>query len=342
MNAPHRQRGVALITAVVLVALATVLATAIAFSTAMAARRAAGSTAVEQGFQLALGAEALAAYALREDFKGQTVTTGGGANPASGPGLAPGPAQAQDTPIEEWAKFFGPVEVSPGVSLEAKLDDEQGKFNLNSLLKSDGTIDEDSRAIFVALLKLLQLEEKWAYLVADWIDTDGNLNAGGAEDAVYAGQQPGYRTANHYITSISELMQLPDFGRDRFMKLRAHVTALPPQVRNINVCFATPAVLDALVTAAGTANTEYTVVDPKAFAQDRAVGCHPRRDVITRSMAGDRKQFIERRVTEQTEYFALRSWVTIGTTRFALYSLLRRDPLQQGQVFTVQRSFGTE
>lgn len=344
MNSRSAQRGVALITAVVLVALATVLATAIAFGTALAARRAAGSTAVEQGFELALGAEGLAAYALREDLGGKPVVPGGGTNPPP-----PSQNQAQDAPSEEWARPYGPVEVSPGVSLAAKLDDEQGKFNLNSLIAADGRPDEESLAIFRALLHLLQLEDKWLDLTLDWIDRDPDVSGNGGEDSLYTAQQPGYRPANHFITSVSELMQLPEFGRERFLKLRDHVTALPPQVRNINVCFATPAVLDAIVAAgsgsSSSPNRSFMAVDPRQFVQDRTAGCHPRVTDIRSSMglpAGAQRTAMETRVTDQTEYFSLRTWITIGTTRFALYSLLRRDPLQQGQVFTVQRSFGAE
>lgn len=52
------------------------------------------------------------------------------------------------------------------------------------------------------------------------------------------------------------------------------------------------------------------------------------------------KQDIDKRVAEKTSYFRLYSWVSIGTTRFALYSLLHRDG--SGQVRPVLRTFGTE
>ena len=50
----------------------------------------------------------------------------------------------------------------------------------------------------------------------------------GAEDSVYMGQTLPYRTANRYITSISELLALPGFGREHdYLKLAPYITALP-------------------------------------------------------------------------------------------------------------------
>ena len=41
-----------------------------------------------------------------------------------------------------------------------------------------------------------------------------------------------------------------------------------------------------------------------------------------------------------SSYFRLRTWITIGTTRFTLYSLLEQDP--SGQTRPIFRTFGTE
>src|SRR5688572_22570357 len=117
-TAQARQRGVALITAVLLVALGTIVATAIAFQGTMAARRGAATFALDQSIAFAQGAEAIAAYALKED-KNKT----------------------KDELSEDWAKPFGPVEVVPGVSLEAVLQDMQGRFNVNLLLGQDNEPD---------------------------------------------------------------------------------------------------------------------------------------------------------------------------------------------------------
>src|SRR5205823_9690550 len=84
------------------------------------------------------------------------------------------------------------------------------------------------------------------YLI-DWIDWNGAPSIpDGAEDTVYMGLTPAYRTANRYITSTSELLALPGFGRDRYLALAPYVTALPADgsVR-VNICTAPGKVLDA-------------------------------------------------------------------------------------------------
>jgi general secretion pathway protein K len=312
----RRQRGVALLTALVLLALVVVLATNIGFDSAMAARRSSASLGMEQGLALAQGAEALAAYALKQDDRDR------------------------DTPSDTWAQPYGPVEVVPEIGIEAQMFDEQGKFNLNTLLQKDGTLNDDSFKVFSRLLSLLQIEPEWASLLADWMDPDTNPQpSGGGEDSLYASQSPPLRSANLTITSVSELEQLPGFGRERYLKLLPHVTALPPSASTVNVCTATPYVLDALQTLGSEDNrdaVEFSRMSPEEFARSRTEGCFPDRNTF----ASNAPEPLTRRVSERSSFFQLRSWVRIGSARFALYSLMYRD--ESGQVRPIARTFGTE
>jgi type II secretory pathway component PulK len=66
------QCGIALLTAIVLVAIAAVLATAIGFASAMSARRASTVFGADQSLLAAEGAEAMAAYALKQSGANST------------------------------------------------------------------------------------------------------------------------------------------------------------------------------------------------------------------------------------------------------------------------------
>src|SRR5260370_2280065 len=91
-----RQRGVALIIALILVALATILATKLTFDGFLERRRAIGVLAAEQALQFGLGAEALAADALAQDMQNSpslTTLTGPWAQPTQ-----PLPITPQDNP----------------------------------------------------------------------------------------------------------------------------------------------------------------------------------------------------------------------------------------------------
>src|SRR5512136_2559014 len=65
----NAQRGVALITAVLIVALATILAVNVSFRGFLDQRRSAALFALDQAFQIALGAEAWAADVLQQDAR---------------------------------------------------------------------------------------------------------------------------------------------------------------------------------------------------------------------------------------------------------------------------------
>src|SRR5260370_28546056 len=120
------------------------------------------------------------------------------------------------------------MEVVPGVMLEASLEDLQGRFNLNNLVKSDMKPDPVQVQAFIQLLAMSGLETKWAGYVVDWIDADITpSNPDGAEDSVYMGQTPPYPTAKRYITSTSELLALPGLSRDRHLHLPPYAPPLP-------------------------------------------------------------------------------------------------------------------
>jgi general secretion pathway protein K len=328
-RAPHSQRGIALLVAILLVALGTMIAGTIAFENAMTARRGSATYAFDESILIAQGAEALAAYGLRQIYQGDqqnhTFYIGQG-----------------------WDKPIGPLEVVPGVMLTASLEDLQGRFNVNNLVNADGSVDQGNLTTFIALLERLGLEPKWASLLIDWIDSNSTPLPDGAEDTLYTGLTPPYRTANRYITSVSELLALPGFGYERYQTLAPYITALPRQGGNatqVNICTASAQLLDAYI---GAGHQEF---DPQELTRTRAnsTACFPtvqfyqsifdpnvwRGQGAATGMAA--------RVTTTSTYFRLTSFVTIGPAEFNLYSLLYLEgaggTTGPGTVRPIQRSF---
>ena len=314
-GAPRAQRGIALLVAILLVALGTILAAAVAYENAMTFRRGAATFAFDQALLVQQGAEALAAYGLRLAQKSDPQHTYPGAG---------------------WGKPVGPLEVVPGVMLSAQLEDLQGRFNLNNLVQEDGTPDQVQVTAFEYLLTEVGLEPKWAGYVVDWIDRDivPSLPEG-AEDSVYMGQVPPYRTPNRYITSATELLALPGFGRDRYLALAPHVTALPWGTK-LNICTADPFVLDAYL-----AHQDFSSGDTLTQNRASANGCFP---ALTdyQAAATDAVSWgkIRPKLQMTSGYFRLQSRITIGSTQFNLYSLLLQDPT--GQVRPILRSFAPD
>jgi general secretion pathway protein K len=329
VRAPHPQRGVALIIALILVALATVLATKLSFDGFLEQRRTVAVLAAEQALHFGMGAEALAADVLIQDLQGSASLT---------------------TLAAPWAQATQPLPITPDSnpegepigSMQGALEDMQGRFNLNSLarLGPDGkTEDPLPLEQFQRLLVSVGVEPKWAGLARDWIDQDEDVgNPDGAEDAVYTSQTPPYRASNWPMMSPSELMNLPGFGAERYRKIAPYVTALPGANTTINLCTAPALVLESLVSGL---NGEWSG-SPAVLVNARKAGCFPDKTTFTNvatSFAGPKAMAgIGNPIDTKSSYFMLTTRVVLGTTEFTLYSLLYRGSTK---VTPLLRAFGT-
>jgi len=308
------QRGVALITAVLIVALATILAINVTFRGMVDQRRSTNLLAFDQGFEVALGAEAWAADFLRQDAQDSQ----------------------QDHLGEAWAQTMPPLPIDEGIgTVEGRLEDLQGRFNLNNLVFADGTPNATAIKQLERILAMVDIEPTWAAAIADWVDTDVDPGfPDGAEDAVYTGMDPPHLAANMPVTRTSELMVLPEFGIDRYRRLQPFVAALPVGTK-LNVCTATGVVLDSL-----SENQRQFSLNPQDLTTRRKEACFPTLEDIRGTLGQADYDQVKDTLAESSSYFRATVWVTIGTTQFTLYSLLARGGA--GTIQPVLRSFGAE
>jgi len=306
-----KERGVALITAIVLVAIATVLAVRVGTRASLDVRRTAGLIALDQGWHVALGAEAWAGEVLREDREdSQTDHLG-----------------------EPWAQPIPPLPVDGG-SVRGGLEDMQGRFNLNNLLAADGTVNEPGVLRFERLLDNVAADRRWARIMVDWLDADTVPGyPDGAEDGNYLSQNPPYRAANGAVTTITELMALPGMTIEEYLRIRPFVAALPAGSK-INVCTAAAPVLAAL--AAGGSDFG----DAKSLAGNRRDGCFPTMADLQATLDPTEFQTLQPAISETSNWFRAVTTVSIGTSELTLYSLIERN--SAGGSRTVLRSIGTE
>lgn len=150
----------------------------------------------------------------------------------------------QDSRNEAWATLLPPLPIDDGV-LAARLEDLQGRFNLNRLLLS-GTAGQLAQRRLERLLAVLELPASLADAILDWLDADTNARPGGAEDDFYSRGEPPYRAANQPLGDISELRLVRGMTQAYYARLSPHVCALPGSA-TLNVNTATPAVLSALL-----------------------------------------------------------------------------------------------
>jgi general secretion pathway protein K len=315
----HKERGVALITAVLMVALATVIAVEIGFKGYLSQRRSMTVFALDQGFQVALGAEALAADILMSSDLKHTDLSQRWATPI------------RNLPIEGGGE---------GGEITGDLEDMSGRFNLNLLAEPANPTDpaqkkrqHDYIEQFKRILQMAKLEEEWAEKIVDWIDADTNATgASGGEDDLYTSQTPPYHTANRRITRVSEVLALPEFGYERYRKLEPLVSALPADSL-INVCTAPGIVLDSF----SSTQRQFSQGD-EWLRKQRANGCFPEKSVLANALPTDEQARVNEVTGVTSSYFRATVVVSIGSNQFTLYSLLKRDA---AGVRPITRSFGT-
>jgi general secretion pathway protein K len=344
---PHRrrQRGVALIIALILVALAAILATKLTFDGWVERRRTLGIMATEQAFHFGMGAEALAADVLSQigqTSAAQTKLTSSATTPQT-------PTNPQQVNLAQpWAQPTQALPITPQDNpegepigtLQGALEDMQGRFNLNNLARMqnlNGQVIEDPFPLlqFQRILVAVGLEPKWAGIARDWIDQDDQPGEpDGAEDSVYTSQNPPYRTGNYPMTSPTELMNMPGFGADRYRKIAPYVTALPTATAKINICTASGIVIESL---GDNMNGEYSG-NPEVLTNGRKSGCFPDLQTLS-NVLGNQQAAVATRYADTSTYFRLTTRVMLGTTEFTLYSLLWRS--SGGKVTPLLRTFGT-
>lgn len=207
-----RQRGLALITAMLVVAIAATTAAYLSLDQQIWLRRAQNLTDRAQAEVVRAGAEEWAIIILAKDAKD---------NPHS------------DDLTEDWAKPLPPLAVEGG-QVTGRILDAQGLLNLNNLVRNGAPSPADIGA-FQHLLQSLGIDPNLTDAVIDWIDADSNARAAGAEDIDYLQMKTPYRAANQPMQSVEELRLVRGFTPQIVDKLRPWITALPqPTETNLN------------------------------------------------------------------------------------------------------------
>ena len=312
MRFASSQKGVALITALLIVALATVISVEISKHLQLDIRRTGNLIASDQALLYMMTAESWSRRILRDDRQDNTY----------------------DHLDEGWATEIPPIPVEGG-TISGKLTDLQGCFNLNSLVLNDQP-NPAAQQIFTRLMQRLATPTgtNLSQAVIDWLDSNLiNLNPDGAEDNYYLNLEKPYHSANSPIYSVSELRLIKGFENDEIIQqTRDWLCAFGPAAdMKINVNTAPAEVLESLAANMNTATVKQIIDQRKDDPSDTMpnfLGTYNLTNLIK-----DRSQ-----LTISSEYFLLETEARIGQAVTLMYSIIHRN--DDGSTQVLARSQG--
>ena len=290
-STPHgRQRGVALITALLMVALVTIIAAGLVTRMNVAAHRSGNLWQDEQAWWYVIGVENWIAQLLQLEAENSDI----------------------DALNEAWAQ---PVDYLPieGGALQGRVVDLQARFNVNNLANANtATLEQFQRLIEIVTETDAVTAATIAQATKDWVDGDQEPTLPyGAEDGFYLGQNPAYRAANQAMANISELRLVSGITNEFYLALEPHVTALPSTTA-LNVNTATPANLAALAPGISPAAAQ-TLAEKRLETPWESVRDFAQED----SLAG--MEIPEQGLSVATGYFQVNGLISVdrGVLRFS-------------------------
>jgi general secretion pathway protein K len=294
-----RQRGAAIITALLVVALVAVTAGAL----------------LAQQSQTLMRTEAVIARAQARAYSDTAVQWA--RSILADDARRDGPS-GNDHFGEAWASGITALPVENAM-ISGTLSDEQGRFNLNNLVRKNAA-DSASVHIFRDLLKSLALPPDLANAVVDWIDTDSDTSSpGGAEDLAYLSLPSPYRAANQPLVQVDELLRVRGFDAKTVAKLRPFVTVLPGVTRiNINT-----APLEVIAAAL----PELDETERLQLAKERMTNpFKDLNDIRTRFKNTVSAKYLNTDIDVKSSYFTANVAVSSGNVQLRTQTLLQRDP----------------
>ena len=314
MTVIFRQRGVAIITALLIVAIATTISISISTRLQLDVRRTGNVIAGDQAYLYTLAAESWSKRILKQDRKDSEIDHLG----------------------EDWAIELPPLPVEGGY-IQGKLTDLQSCFNINSLLDAGtdtntGTNTNVARTRLERLLTNLKIDTAGAQAIIDWIDSDLQTTIpDGAEDVYYMNLAQPYRTANTPLQSISELRLIKGFEDPLvYATVLPHVCAFGVNTP-ININTATAEVLRSLA-------DDLTDSDIEKIIEQRNDTAFNNINEFTSSSNLKEKIGSTEGLSVDTEYFMLKTESTIGQVRVLGYSIIHRNI--DGNITVIARSQG--
>jgi general secretion pathway protein K len=304
-----QQKGVAIITALLIVTIAVTISITISTQLQLDVRRTGNLIAQDQADFYLLAAEEWSRRILKQDKEDSAI----------------------DDLSENWATQLPPLPVAGG-SIQGKLTDLQACININSLV-GNNAVNATTQARLNQLFKNLGITDNLTQAITDWIDSDQETTSpNGAEDGYYLNLDKPYRTANTSLQSISELHLVKGFEDSKiFHLIEPYVCAFATGSKDIsiNVNTASAEVLKSL-----SADMSDELAKEIIDCRDK----EPFKNLIEFTSCAKLETIIKdtTKLSTSSDFFLLRTQAIIGQANKIMYSVIHRD--EAGKTEVISRS----
>ncbi|QYJ84498.1 type II secretion system minor pseudopilin GspK [Shewanella rhizosphaerae] len=325
-NLPGKQRGVALIVVLLIVAMIAIIATNINSRNQISVRRTINLAQYDQAYWYAISAEELAKKVLKQDLDDADE----------------GKVHRQ----QYWAQADVVFPAEQG-EIGGRISDLQACFNLNALAIETTEVENGQPKLplpavqFKGLLVALGMDdfsaERLTHTLKDYIDEDTVASPFGAEDADYESRTVPYRAANTLMSHRSELRAVIGFSQEVYLKLAPYICVIPGydrQVLNVNTIEVEQAAL-----LAGMFDNKISVGEAESIINQRPGDGYDSLDDFwsNGSISGLRQdKNLESSFSLKSKYFLLEAGAKVDSATFRMQSVLRVGGNNQLDVLTRQ------
>jgi len=324
------QKGVALITVMLIVALIAILATQMTARLQLQMQRTNNVGSNQQAYWYAMGAEAFAKSVLKQSLEeNENVTSLG----------------------QIWAQGENTFPVDFG-EITGEITDLHSCFNLNALRTQEEENGQTAtksvaRKAFEELLLALNIEgvgdfeaESMADALTDWLDANDSISSsGGAEDNDYAAKEFPYLAANNYLASLAELRIIEHFTVDVINKLKDYTCVLPNTNTNqVNINTIAQDKPEILVGMLGISQNEASQVlsnrEDEGF--ENVDDFFALKELEKAKISAEQKaQF-----AVKSEYFKLKTTASFNNSYFAMSTIMKVE--NKNSINVISRTIGRE
>lgn len=311
---PGKQRGVALIVVMLIVAMVAIIATNINSRNQLSVRRTLNLAQYDQAFWYAISAEELAKKILKQDLED-----------------ADGTVHLQ----QYWAQSDVVFPADHG-EIGGNISDLQSCFNLNALSVESKELENGRPKLPLAavqykgLLVALGMDEfgaeRLTHTLKDYIDEDTTASPFGAEDADYESRAVPYRAANTLMNHRSELRAVMGYTQDIYLKILPYICVIPgysAQVLNVNTIKVEQAAL-----LAGMFDNKISVGEAESIINQRPGDGYEKLEDFT-ELSSVSSLFTEAALKTSfavdTHYFSLEAGAKVDNATFRLETVMKRS-----------------